>query len=52
MEGLELVDKINALAKPPGSGDELPRKEVVIANCGELICDQAKQCKEITLPER
>ncbi|CAI5468000.1 unnamed protein product [Closterium sp. Yama58-4] len=36
VSGWEVVERINKLAKPPGSGDERPRLPVVIADCGEI----------------
>ncbi|CAI7898945.1 unnamed protein product [Closterium sp. NIES-53] len=36
VSGWEVVERINKLAKPSGSGDERPRLPVVIADCGEI----------------
>lgn len=48
VSGMDVVKKINSLAKRPGSSDERPQLRVVISNCGEIVCDKEGKCVEVT----
>ena len=37
VSGLEVTDRINALARPPGAGTEEPLLPVTVVDCGQLV---------------
>lgn len=51
VKGFEIVERINSLAKPPGSGDEQPTLSVQIVNCGQLDCSNG-ECKVLEISQQ
>lgn len=45
VEGYDVVQKINAMAKPNGQPDEWPRYPVIIEDSGQLDCKEDGTCK-------